>query len=113
MNTNKWFLISIIIISLILFTIFPLNIQMTANSYWIYRLLSFIIFFLAWIFPIAYIYKNNNISNKYLVSFILIILNIIIIWFFLYFTEKESKYNEIKIKNKLKQIEYYNNLNSY
>ena len=95
-------LVSILIASIILLMLVPLNLQMTETPYGIYILYSYIFYIVFWLIPAIYIYKKDDWIKKYI---ILIIINIILIPIFLYFAEKESNYNRKVIKQRVYELQ--------
>ena len=83
----------LIILSIILFILFPLNATFTTLNMWIYILWIYLWFFLLWIYPIRYYFKKWLSKKYYIITLMISILILTILLYFwqLYWLEKSKK----------------------
>jgi hypothetical protein len=106
MIKNKLFVL--IIISIILFVLFPLNITLTSLNIWFFYIIDYLAYIIFWLIPIIFFFKKR-LSNKYYI--LLIIFNILIFVFLWYLWEKKWLENQNNTLDRIKMIEEIENQN--
>lgn len=93
--------LTIILISILYFILFPLNLTFTVTPYGLFLPWFYLMYSLFWLIPIIYLNMKKILNLKKLIT--LIILNIIMIPVFVYFWEKYADLNQKQIMSKYKE----------
>lgn len=90
----------LIILSILYFIFFPINISTTETPYWLYIIFSYLFYMIFWIIPIILTYK----INKKKIYIAILIINIILLPIFWYFADNNATNNQKIINDKILRI---------